>query len=1602
MFKIDKKFKNIIFLLLFSLFAFNAYSQELYWERPLVITKTDARFPRVISNENANIVIWQEVDEKKHEIYLSSRNYKDLDNYQDSLRFAGPFAYSGDSVPDLFSAAINKKGILLVTAIDSVGGIHLYSSENYGNSFTHRNLSSKEIMVAPRLYVDINDNFRIFTSVGADISFSIYTATSKDGLNWSDFEEFAGSKDMRLPFVPVLIPYNNEDYVVFQAQYLIPGRQQTIYQLYMTHSADGVNWSSPLLVTDHKSLLNGDRKNFYEYANQRPYLYNFKDKLYLAWERSETSNTVIYVAELTDQGILQRSVDDLSGRGTASRPIIFEYQDNLYTSWFDTRRGQESLYLAKKNGNIWDSSTLVADSNSNLYVYPLLVSKKNEKSKLMNFIYQQVDTKKRNSIALLSPDLYAAPPSFSPQNFRADHKSKNLDVKVKINFPDDISRIRGYSYTWSKNPDTEPRNMLLNTIRDENLKLKADKGDGDYYLKVKVQDRAGNWSQAATLTYRLDTMPPKAPKINLDNLDENKLLSSNNFNFTWESSPDPDAISYLYSIEKISDVPRIITQSKKHPLRASPERLKKECSALQERFNNYLPKLKNKRPAHSTTNLNTSRYYNLTNGLYAILVSAVDDVGNVSLPQVEMFILNKYEPTTYITSVSKEETQQFDNVLTIFGGGFTYDGLINQVIVDRDGKAPYDLILSLDKKEFRVDSNSKISNINLGTDLEEGNYRILLRHSDRGLYVSNKAIKIVQRGTVKIEPEFTYKPRYSQNFIKLKYKISIYFVLIALFLLLGLMGVLTATYNINLAVNQLKRTNMEINNLMTGAPMAEQKLSKKGKRQKSLKYILVGFTYFLIVAIVLAVSMQSGLSDIRLQKSTLSNALLERTEVLLQSLSANVRSFMPSENKTEIAALPTLKNAMSEAHYVTIVGQKSGSNNNKELNYLWASDDPEIRQKIDGSDVNYGYSKITDQNISTILKTMEELEEKVKEQVNDLEVEISKIDEDLRHKNPEIDSDFEELADRKSKLISQINNKISKESDLYSSSLPAFDQENLSIRTTDYIYTFYRPVLYRQGSSRQYVHSVIIMELSIENLIKTMQEETMGIIRNALIIALVASIIGLLGSLMFASFIIKPVKLLEQFVDRFGRAKSKKTYNKTEIRIKQKRSERKKLEELNEEKNEENSQESENNNEASEEENKKLSRKERKERAQAGKEIIELKDDEIGRLGIAINRMKDQIIANEIEMELQLDGSEVQNSFLPLEKGTSHSQYEDKNIQLYGYYLAQTGVSGDCFDYKKLDDDWYIFLKSDASGHGSPAAFIMTVVATYFKQYVKDWSFKKNGTRINEVVYQINDFINGLGLRGKFATMLVALLNHKTGELYLCNAGDNLVNIYRNKTHKVEVLTLNSCPTTGVFDSNMIKMGTGYKVEKNHLEKGDILFLYTDGIEESTRRLRNPDFTVQQTQTESLQMNEKTHQREKVYKTEDKKEEFGPDRVRAVIEAVENKRKFILTKEENPMLGESLEFDFTKSDASLHDLIFALASCEKVFRLYKPQGLQAGIDYIEIDKEIDAFLSTYFNLYDFYSNKKEDSVEKANFLNYELITEDEQGDDLTLLAVKRL
>ena len=680
--------------------------------------------------------------------------------------------------------------------------------------------------------------------------------------------------------------------------------------------------------------------------------------------------------------------------------------------------------------------------------------------------------------------------------------------------------------------------------------------------------------------------------------------------------------------------------------------------------------------------------------------------------------------------------------------------------------------------------------------------------------------------------------------------------------------------------------------------------------------------------------------------------LQNRTEVLLESLHSGVKNFFPANNLLELSALPAQKDAMSEVKYVTIIGQQLDSDSAENLNYIWATNDSDISEKTESYTLVYGESVINEKVILDVTDNLKSLDKTIADEVGELSDKIDSLSRQAEALYASVIPEDNDEADRLSDVIVELRNqldaKLAEYSKAASGSYPAFDTENLDRSLTDYI--FYRPVMYRKGTTGNYIHSVIYLELSTQSLIDSLNAEIKKIVIFSLIVAAAAVAFGIVGAYVFASLIVRPIKKLESHVIMIGQTKNK-------INLK-------------------------------------------------GKDVEIKSRDEVGRLGDAVNNMTHELVANAEEEALAMDGKAVQKAFLPLEalganNKNTYAEYKDNELECFGYYEGESGVSGDYFDYKRLDDTWFGIIKCDVSGHGIPAAIIMTVVATIFRRYFEKWSYAKNGTHLEKLVEQINDFIEGLGLRGKFATLIICLLNVKTGELYMCNAGDNLVHIYDSQSRTMKLLTLASAPTAGVFTSDLVAMRGGFVVEKTVLNRGDILFLYTDGIEESTRRIRELDYSVRQNEVEVKKMNPKTHEEESEIKLEDAKEEFGPERIKQIIEAVYNKRKFTLTKQDNPNVTEALEFDFTKCEGTVQESILALASLEKVFRLYKPENV-TQTDYIRIDKKIDEFLLKYFNMYDYYAAHKTEDSSGVNYVEYDRMLEDEQSDDLTLLAIKRV
>jgi hypothetical protein len=267
---------------------------------------------------------------------------------------------------------------------------------------------------------------------------------------------------------------------------------------------------------------------------------------------------------------------------------------------------------------------------------------------------------------------------------------------------------------------------------------------------------------------------------------------------------------------------------------------------------------------------------------------------------------------------------------------------------------------------------------------------------------------------------------------------------------------------------------------------------------------------------------------------------------------------------------------------------------------------------------------------------------------------------------------------------------------------------------------------------------------------------------------------------------------------------------------------------------------------------------------------------------------------------------------------------------------------------------------------------------------------------IEEAVYQINDFIETLGFRGRFAAFTLCLFDSQTGILRFCNAGDNIIHIFDASEGKIKAITLPETLAAGVLPNFLVESKGGYPVQTHTLDRGDILLLYTDGIEEAKRKFRDKNFR-EILCTEGGAPVDTPHANHVVGQGT---EEMGAGRIEELINAVMNREVYNLYRYHNPEGEGVLQFDFTACSGNVDELIMALVSVEKIFRCYKPP--KAGEDdRVLVDKKVDSFLKDHFLQYRTYCSEPRECPGNEAYMYYTHLKEDELYDDLTILGIKR-
>ena len=187
-------------------------------------------------------------------------------------------------------------------------------------------------------------------------------------------------------------------------------------------------------------------------------------------------------------------------------------------------------------------------------------------------------------------------------------------------------------------------------------------------------------------------------------------------------------------------------------------------------------------------------------------------------------------------------------------------------------------------------------------------------------------------------------------------------------------------------------------------------------------------------------------------------------------------------------------------------------------------------------------------------------------------------------------------------------------------------------------------------------------------------------------------------------------------------------------------------------------------------------------------------------------------------LEKELDKArEIQQSILPQHALKFH------HYELYGVSLADRIVGGDFFDYLRSEDetDRLIVVIGDAASKGFRAAAQALYVVGALRMGLS------YHTKISWLMSHINKLVNGTFSEEQFVSMFYAeLSDDPKGLMLYANAGHNSPLLYRPGERRFESLEATG-QLVGPFPKGV------YRVDNTHLQKDDVVVLYTDGVTEA-------------------------------------------------------------------------------------------------------------------------------------------------------------------------
>ena len=199
---------------------------------------------------------------------------------------------------------------------------------------------------------------------------------------------------------------------------------------------------------------------------------------------------------------------------------------------------------------------------------------------------------------------------------------------------------------------------------------------------------------------------------------------------------------------------------------------------------------------------------------------------------------------------------------------------------------------------------------------------------------------------------------------------------------------------------------------------------------------------------------------------------------------------------------------------------------------------------------------------------------------------------------------------------------------------------------------------------------------------------------------------------------------------------------------------------------------------------------------------------------VVFNFKSSKLAATETELNM---ATEIQMSMLPL----TFPAFPDRSeFDIYASMDPAKEVGGDFYDFFLIDDDHLATVIADVSGKGVPAALFMMSSKILLNDHATI------GGSPAEILERVNKLVYANNKAHMFVTVWLGILEISTGKLTSASAGHEYPMI--NVNGKYELLKDKHGLAIGAMPNSK------YKDTEITLNKGDSVFVYTDGVAEAT------------------------------------------------------------------------------------------------------------------------------------------------------------------------